>query len=353
MSVNNRLVQKFLPITALQVGMLLVMWWGLAVAMHAEPLPGPLVDTQWLADNLSKVVILDVRENEDSFEKKAEPPQQLPVNPCGARKSPEDKPFIVSGHIPGAVMVPLKEVVVKRKVGDVELKAMLPTKENFDKLMQKSGVNNDSAVVITSLGMTPNDMMITTRLYWSLKYFGHDNVAVLNGGTAQWVKDGRDTEYGKSEPKKGEFKATAERQEMLATAADVMKVVKGENKTEQLIDVRGEDLYLGLTYPAKYVQPHGQGHIPGAKNFPVYFMTNAAGPIASIYNKENILKVAEVVGVDLTKPTIAYCSTGVQASVGWFVWHELLGNKNVRLYDGSMHEWSMNADNPVTAMKVE
>jgi thiosulfate/3-mercaptopyruvate sulfurtransferase len=352
MIVNNRLLRKIFPIITFQVTVLLALWWGMVVAVYAESVPGPLVDTQWLASNLDKVVILDVRENEDSFANKAEPPK-LPVNPCGVRKATEEKPFIVSGHIPGAVLVPWKEVIEKRKVGAVELKFMLPTKENFEKLMQKSGVSNDSAIVVTSLGMTPGDVMTATRLYWSLKYFGHDNVTLLNGGTAQWVKDGRETEYGKSKSQKGEFKATAERQEMLATAEDVMKVVKGESKEEQLIDVRGQDLYLGLTYPAKSVQAHGQGHIPGAKSFPIYFMTNAASPVASIYNKENILKVANVSGIDVTKPTIAYCNTGAQASVGWFVWHELLGNKNVRLYDGSMHEWSMDANKPVTAMKVE
>jgi thiosulfate/3-mercaptopyruvate sulfurtransferase len=347
----DRSLQKTFSAMFFQVAVLLTFCWS--IALHAESLPGPLVDTKWLAENLEKVVILDVRESEESFEKKVESPK-LPVNPCGIRKSAEEKPFIVSGHIPGAVFVSVKEMTAKRKVGSVELKAMLPSKEAFEKLMQKSGVNNDSAIVVTSLGMTPSDTMVMTRLYWTLKYFGHDNVALLNGGTAQWVKDGRDTEYGKSSPKnKGQFTATAERQEMLATAEDVLKVVKGENKEEQLVDVRGQDLYLGLTYPAKYVQAHGQGHIPGAKNFPVYFMANATGPVASIYGKENILKVAEVTGVDITKPIISYCNTGTQASIGWFVWHELLGNKNVRLYDGSMHEWSMDSSKPVTAMKME
>jgi len=324
--------------------------WSLAFA--AMTVPSPLVDTQWLAANLDKVVILDVRDDVDSFEKRSAKGDGAPVNPCGAGKKAEEE-FNVFGHIPNAALIPFKNLQVKRKVGNVELKGMFPLKEDFEKLMQGTGVNSDSAVVITSRGMTPKDALSQTLLYWALKYFGHDNIAILNGGTAQWVMDKRDVEFGKTAPTAGNFKAGEGRAEILATTEDVLKLTNDEGKGTQLVDVRGKDVYWGLTFNPKYVTPPGKGHVPTAKNFPLGFMVNSQGPVASLFSKEDILKVAELAKMDTTKPTVVYCDSGASATIGWFVWHELLGNKNVQLYDGSMHEWTSDANRPVTVMKNE
>jgi len=319
------------------------------VPVQASLFPSPLVDTGWLAQHREQVVILDVRDKEDSFEKAAEV-GKMPVNPCGAGKKAE-KPFIVSGHIPGAILVLQKNITAERKTDKGVVKGVLPSKEDFEQLMQKSGVSNDSAIVISHLGTSPKEVVAATRLYWTLKYFGHPAVAILNGGTAQWVKDERAVEYGKSQAAKGNFKVTEEHKEFVATAAEVLQLI--QSKTEQLIDVREMDAYLGLTYAKKYVQPNGKGHIPTAKNFPISFMVDTLSPVASLYSKDQVLAVAKLVNLDTTKPTVAYCNAGAQASLAWFVWHELLGQQNIRLYDGSMSDWSLDTNRPVTAMKIE
>ncbi len=307
----------------------------------------PLVDTAWLAANLDKVVLLDVRKDVKSFEKRDK--KGGAVNPCGVGQKKKG-PVKVAGHIPGSVLVPWNKVTTKRKVEGKKIKVLLPNKDTFERLMQKSGVNADSAVVITSKGEAVVQTSLAARLYWTLKYFGFDNVALLDGGTAQWIKDKNKIEFGKSRAKKGNFIATAERKEILATTDDVVKLSQGQGGG-QLVDSRSTAEYLGLTASGKFVAPGVKGHVAGAKSFPADLASNAMGP-ATFYDKERLQTVAELMGLDTEKPTITMCNSGVFASTTWFVMHELQGNEKVRLYDGSMHEWS-HMGKPVVSMKIE
>jgi thiosulfate/3-mercaptopyruvate sulfurtransferase len=318
----------------------------------AQPVqvPGPLVETAWLADNLNNVVVLDVRPDEASFKKRSGGRSGGPVNPCGAKA--HKGPFSVSGHIPGAVLVLWKNLIETRQIVDVEVKYLVPSKASFEELMQKSGVNNKTAIVITSNGESLGDAPLTTRLYWTLKYFGHDNVTILDGGTARWIKEKRDVNYGSSEAKLGNFKASQERTDIRATTDDVLKVSKGGDT--QLVDAREQEVYLGLSYSAEFVAAHAKGHIPGAKNLPLELMVNHKDKMKTFHSNANISQVAALMKVNTdSSETIFYCNTGAYSSLGWFVWHELLGNKNTRLYDGSMHEWSQDANRPVTGLKFE
>ncbi|RKZ85016.1 MAG: hypothetical protein DRR19_16930 [Candidatus Parabeggiatoa sp. nov. 1] len=313
----------------------------------AQPVsvPGPLVEAAWLADNFKNVVVLDVRTDEASFKKRSGG-QSGPVNPCGAKA--RKGPFKVSGHIQGARLVLWKNVIENRQIGEVEVKYLVPGKESFEALMQNAGVNNDSAIVITSNSEHSKDVPLATRLYWTLKYFGHDNVAILNGGTARWIREKRGVKYGSSEANRGNFKASQARTEILATTDDVVKVT--QRGGTQIVDVRKQEVYLGLNDPATLVRAHAKGHIPGAKNLPLDLMVNRA----VFYSNAEISQVAALMKVDTdSSETIFYDNTGVDASIGWFVWYELLGNKNARLYDGSMHEWSLDAIRPVTSLKME
>ncbi len=182
--------------------------------------------------------------------------------------------------------------------------------------MQKSGVNGDSAIIITSKGEAVIHTSLAARLYWTLKYFGFDNVALLDGGTAQWIKDKQKVKFGKSRAEKGNFKATAERKEILATTDDVVKLSQGQGGG-QLVDSRSTAEYLGLTASGKFVAPGVKGHVEGAKSFPVDLVSNAMGP-ATVYDKERLQTVAELMGLDTGKPTITMCNSGVFASTTWF-----------------------------------
>lgn len=305
-----------------------------APLLQAAELPGPLVETEWLAKHLNdkNLVMLDVRADTKSFTAKAEAAPSIPgMNPCGAKK---DKKSETAGHIPGARLWNWKTVRTKRTVDGVELDGMAPTKESFEAMMRELGVNNDSAIVIAADAGDTSTFTFATRAYWTLKYFGHDKVAVLNGGTVKWKAENRPMSFDKSEElPKGNFAARAERREMLATTADVEAAIK--SKGAQLVDGRTANYYLGQE-KKDYV--YAKGHIPGAKNLAhtqlVNEKTHALKPVA------DLKKLAADMGVNTTKPTITYCDSGHLSTGQWFVLSELMGNKKARLYDGSMHEWT-------------
>lgn len=319
----------------LGLGSLLIAW-SQATALQV---PGPLVETAWLADHAGEVVILDVRKNAKTFSARPKP----------AKGSEEQKLVLKSltGHVPGAVSVPWKKFVVKQETAGTELKAMAPPKEAFEKLMRYLGVNDDSAIVVTGRGVSPSETSHAARFYWTLKYFGHDNVALLNGGTAQWAKEERPLAYDQPMPAAGNFTVRAERGELLATADEVRQVV--DQGGRQLVDARDHDHYLGLTFSGDFVTPEARGHLPGAVNLPIAFVVNSAGP-TTVHSKPVLEAAAALKGVELQEPTTIYCYTGVFSSLTWFVMHEVLGNKDVDMFDGSMHQWSRNPAPPVEAL---
>jgi thiosulfate/3-mercaptopyruvate sulfurtransferase len=284
----------------------------------AITVPSPLVDTQWLANNLNHVVMLDIRYDLDSFR--------------------------TGGHIPGAVLLRWRKVASQREIDGIKLTGMLLDKDAFEQLMSTKGVKNDSAVIIVSNGNFGGAVM-AARLYWTMKYYGHDNLAILDGGTAKWVAEGGKLDLGRNRPEKSEYQVAAERPAILATRADVSQAIEDNNV--QLIDVRRLRAYVGLTYSG----PNRKGHIPTAKHWPVSTTVNTSG-IATFY-AEQAKPVAELFGIDSQKTAIAYCWQGNLASITWFVMHELLGNEKARLYDGSIGEWRQHLELPFTKMKIE
>ncbi len=299
----------------------------------AAGLPGPLVQSDWLAKHLQdkNIVVLDVRADTKSFTAKAAGEPNIPgMNPCGAKKAKGE----IAGHIPGARLWDWKTVRAKRTVDGMELDGMVPAKDQFEATMRGLGVSNDSAVVIVADGSNTPTLTFATRAYWTLKYFGHDKVAVLDGGTAKWKAENRPMSADAADaPAAGNFSARAERREMLATTADVEAAIKG--KGAQLIDGRTANYYLGQE-KKDYV--YAKGHIPGAKN--VAHPQLADDKTHAFKSAANLKKLLSDAGVNPAKPTITYCDSGHLSSGQWFVLSELMGNKKARLYDGSMHEWT-------------
>lgn len=314
---------------------------GAALQLQAADLPGPLVETQWLADNLDGVVVLDIRRDPQGFIRKAGGGGEVAgVQACGAKAGGGG----VSGHIPGAALIEFKEIAVKEKAGGVELHDTLPTKEAFETLMRARGVDRDSAVVIAS----PSDNAVSvadgTRLYWTLKYFGHDRVALLNGGVAKWASEKRKIEYGRTKPASGDWQATAERRELVASLDDVQRA--STTGDAQILDVRPADYYLGLVRKADKVA--AKGHVPGAKNLPFILYMNESGKGSTFYGTDDLKRVSQELGIPTDKPTVVHCNTGHLASSGWFAMHELLGQTQTSLYDGSMNEWAADPARPVS-----
>ena len=305
---------------------------------YAISVPGPLVETSWLAENKKDIVILDIRQDIKSFNKKSL---------FKLDKKKKKKSLVkVGGHIPGAVLVNYKKIRGQQMIGGRKVIKMNLTKAAFEKLMQSSGVNKDSAVVIMSKGRDNEDMTMATRLYWSMKYYGHENMAILNGGMAQWVLDKRKVSIKKSKAKKGNWQATAERQSVLANSQDVLNAL--DDKKTQVIDARALSLYLGTWRKKSYV--FANGHIPGAKNYPHELLTSYM-PAKFIDNNMTKSMLHEL-GINANETAVAYCNSGHLATGIWFVMSELMGNKKVKLYDGSMHQWTLEK-RPVVKMKME
>jgi len=270
----------------------------------ALDLPGPLVETAWLESNLPNVVLLDVR-----------------------KKFNKD-----SKRISGASIIPWKKVRAKKKENGIDLIKMLPEKSTFEDLMQSVGVSNDSVIVVTSESTNADTTFFGTRLYWQLKYFGHNNVALLNGGNAKWFKEKRASSNKNTRHDKGAFKVSQVNKDILATTEDVEKAVNDKNTI--LIDTRSEDMYLGLFYKKSYV--YGSGHIPGAKSADGNIFLKY-GKVKTFHSPEKIKSALMAKEIDPESKAIAYCNSGHLASGLWFIEHEILGNKNASLYDGSMH----------------
>lgn len=304
----------------------------------ATDFPKPLVKINWLEKNIENVSVLDVRANIESFT----------ANPGFRKDKKTGKQFLVrvGGHIPGARLVPYKNVRGSKVINGVTIKHMLLDKIAFENLMQKAGVNNDDSIVIVTNAESDFDLTMASRMFWQIKYYGHDEVSILNGGTAQWLIDGYNFETTSNNIKAGNWQAKTERKELLATSDEVAAAI--QDKNVQLIDVRPLGQYLG-TYKSSKVG--AKGHIPSAKSYPVDLAANRNIPIKFSAIAE-LQELSEALGVLSNGNAITYCNSGHMASGGWFVMHELLGNSNVKLYDGSMHQWTAEK-RPVVKMKME
>ena len=308
---------------------------GRAMALD---LPAALVETGLLAANAQAVTILAVRADTKNFTAK----------PLYRKNKKTGKQTLLraGGHIPGAALVDYKKTRAARKIGGKKITRMLPEKAVFETLMRNAGVDAGSAVVIVTKGASVADMTMPARVYWQLKVFGHDNVAILNGGITQWLLEGRPVSSGQDAPRKGDWSATANRKELLASSEDVANAA--QTGSAQLVDNRSLGEYLGIWHkPSIYAE----GHIPGAKPFPNELMTTKVGA-AKFLPKSQLKALMRTMGVIPDAATITLCNSGHLAAGGWFIMSELLGNENVRLYDGSMHQWT-SEKRPTTTMKME
>lgn len=290
-----------------------------APAQAGTTVPGPLVSTDWLAEHLDEVLVLDVRADVPSY--------------YGESKAK----IRVQGHIPGAVLLPWNEIRQKRVENGVELVGMVLERERFQDLARRLGVKQGRAVVVTSRGEDSGDITMATRVYWTFLYYGHDNVAVLDGGTHKWMAEGRPMTTEAVAVQPGDFEAGPGRDDIYATTEEVMAAV--ESGEVQLVDARTPDFYRG---EKKKDYVYAAGHIRGAKNLPHPEMFEKTADGALVFRTgEKALALLAKYGVDPGKPSITYCNSGHLGSGAWFFMYEIVGNRNTQLYDGSMHAFTM------------
>ena len=320
-----------------------ILLWLSASAAHSTPLPGAMVGVDWLAANRGDVVILDVRSDIDSFT--LAPPTEAQrrimaesLNLCDAGP-PVAAGFRVVGHIEGSVLIPAPLLQSGSEGDGVERQR--PSAESFARILREAGVDNESLLVISSQGSGYDDFTWAARLYWTLKYYGHDQVAILNGGVAAWQRAGLPLAHQPQSPEPGTFQVVEIREQLLATTGDVEAALSGD--VVQLLDGRPLDEFSGRSKKG-YVD--GYGHLPGAFNLPPQRL-NEAGRPAYLHSTDVLKALFRDNGIDPAAPTIAYCNSGRLAVAHWFILHELFGNREASLYDGSLHEWTRDPQRPL------
>lgn len=280
---------------------------------------GPLVDVDWVKANGQhpEVRLLDVR------------------NRIGGGSAA----VFAEGHIPGSVYSDyLRDGWRKERDG---VPGQLPPVADLEALIGGLGIDNDSHVVIIAAGASALEMGSATRVYWTFKVLGHDAVSILDGGYRAYTADpANPVATGPSRPEPAVFTA-AFRPELIADRDDVVAAMQSG---ATLVDNRPTAQYLGeSSHPAA----SRSGTIPGAISLPENRLTDRNGRFVSSDKVASLLESAGVGAAD--EPAITFCNTGHWASLGWFVQSEILGRSNVRLYDGSMVDWTAQSDLPVEA----
>lgn len=289
-----------------------------------------MVDGAWLAAHLNEVQVFEVRGNAKSFT--AAPEFETDAK-TGKKVLAE-----VGGHIPGARLMESKALRVDKKVGELTVKYMLPEQAAFEKIMQAAGVDADKPIVLVPLGVDMADLDDALRAYWQLKVYGEDQLAVLDGGMAGWLLEGRAHSSEAAPAKTGSWRAKADRSaQYLADSEAVAAAVAAKSAT--LVDGRDLRSFHGLS-KRDYV--YAAGHIPGAKVLPPELLSKpVAGGAVRLQSLATYRGLVAASGIDADKPAIAYCNSGHLAAGPWFVMSELMGMRNARLYDGSMHQWTL------------
>lgn len=312
---------------------------GAAAAQSACAIeaPSPVVDAKWLNAHKNEVTVLQVSGPLASFTK-------APVT-----KNVEGKVVVqsVSGHVPGANFVDFKKVRVKREVDGKMVKGLIPLKKDFEALAQSWGVDKNSTIVFVPAGLSTGDVDEATRLYWQFKYYGHKNMAVLNGGMAAWLAAGYPAATNAPANKKGNWVASGENKGILASYTEVKSALSKKNV--QLADARPQNQYMGVfTKPGEL-----HGHLTGAKDISPDLLTTADGASAQFLPAASYKSIMKAKGLNTGASTIAYCNTGHLASGLWFVSHEIVGNKKTKLYDGSLVEYSLLGGKTVDPAKLD
>lgn len=273
-----------------------------------------LVSTSWLADHLHApdIAIIDAS-------------WHLPAAKRDAKAE------FLAAHIPGAQFFDIDEISDTSS----PYPHMLPSPEKFASRMRRMGIGDGKQVVAyDSVGL-----FSAARAWWMFRVFGHDAVAILDGGLPKWKAEGRTLEEGPP-PKPQERHFTARFQStMVRDKADVQRAVAAKSAT--IADARSLPRFAAEE-PEPRPGVRG-GHIPGARNVHYVTLLESDGTLKS---PEEIAKVFAAAGVDVSKPVITSCGSGVTAAI-LSLGLALIGARDHALYDGSWSEWGAAADTPV------
>ena len=217
----------------------------------------------------------------------------------------------------------------------------LASKEEIEQLLGGSGIGNDTTVVLYG----DNNNWFAAWAFWQLKYYGHGDVRIMNGGRAKWEAEGRPMTTDVPGHPSTAYTAAEGDESIRAYRDQVLSLVNAG--AISLVDVRSPAEFSGeLLAPANLPQEGSQrgGHIPGASNIP---WGQAVAEDGTFKSADDLRALYGAQGIDGGRETIAYCRIGERSSHTWFVLTQLLGFENVRNYDGSWTEWGSIVGAPI------
>ncbi len=276
--------------------------------------PEALVSTEWLAAHLADphVRILD-----SSF-------KQPGISPT-ARADYD------AGHLPGAVFFDIDDVAEPA----TSLPHMIPSAERFAEKMAERGIGNDDKVIVYDA----NGLSSAGRAWWMLRLFGHDNVALLDGGLPKWKAEGRPLETAAPAVPARRFAARFDPALVRAKGSVIANVA---NREEQVVDARAAGRFDGTaeeTWPGRR-----RGHIPGSRNLPFDQVTDPS--TKQLKSAEQLRDLFAGARVALDRPIVSSCGSGVTACALAFALY-LIGHERVAIYDGSWSEWGLPDGPPI------
>jgi len=275
----------------------------------AEYAKDVLVDTQWVENHLDdpSIRIVEVDENHALY---------------------------AEAHIPGAIgfdwQADLQDPV-RRSFLD---------REAFGALLGGAGISNDHTIVLYG----DRNNWFAAYTYWYLKYYGHENVKLMNGPREKWISEGRPTTNTVPEYAPATYEAGPGDESIRSTRDDVMAALDADTR---LVDVRSPGEFSGeLAFGPGYDNEGAlrTGHIPGAKNVP---WATAVAEDGTFKSADELRELYGANGTLDGPDIIAYCRIGERSAHTWFVLHELLGEDDVTNYDGSWTEWGNLVDVPI------
>lgn len=264
--------------------------------------PEVLVSTQWVADHLSdsKVRLIEVDVDTTAYDQ---------------------------GHISGAAGWNWQTQLQDNVRRDLIDKAAL------ERLLGQSGVSNDTTIILYG----DNNNWFAAYAFWQLRYYGHKDVRLMNGGRKKWLEEKRPLTTDAPKVTPATYRATGPDESVRARKENVFALIEKKG-TGQLVDVRSVDEFTGkiIAPPGMTETAQRAGHIPTAANIP---WSQAANEDGTFKSADQLKQLYQGKGVTGQGEVIAYCRIGERSSHTWFVLKYLLGYDNVKNYDGSWTEW--------------
>ncbi len=277
--------------------------------------PDALVSTEWLAAHLDAP---DVRVVDASY--------YLPIQNRDARQE------YAAEHIPGAVFFDIDDIADDASPWP----HMLPSPEKFSAKVRKLGLGSGNKIIVyDGTGFSS----AAARVWWMFRLFGHDDVAVLDGGFPKWLREQRETADIPPPPRERHFMARVDRT-LVRSAEQLLENL--DNRREQVADARAPGRFAGTEpelWPVKK-----RGRIPGSFNVPLAKLIDTR--TRTMRPADEIAAAFVEGGVDLDKPVVTSCGSGVTACVLALGLH-LIGHRQFAVYDGSWAEWGEREDTPV------